>query len=239
MGNLPGWIRFNEESSIPPTFIPNLPADLICPKCCTTESRTLVLSDFSYKAHENFPSHRLAHVDLMWNPHLDNTHKQKDTDCEGISSRPSKRPKNGTNTSQSPLQFPPRYAETALTIRSEPIPLKTDAKFCISIHCSACREFAIWAPASVCRHVDYVCHERGRQLQADNTTLGGALVRTKCSLPDCNQAIACPYCAHQIWHEPYSSSGGQRQVRHVSHCDVCRETYCADHAWVSTVCHHW
>lgn len=223
---------------IPPTCIPNLPSDLICPKCHINGARTLVLSEFSYRAQEDFPRSRLAHANLVWNPHLDNTHTMMDPDCD-ISSSPSKRVKKDSSTCPTLAPFPPRYVETALPTRSEPIPLQRDAKFCISIHCTACREFAIWAPASVCRHVDYVCHERGRQIQSDNTTLCGALVRTKCSLPDCNQAIACPYCAHQVWHEPYTADGEQRQVRHVSHCDVCRETYCSDHAWVSTVCHHW
>ena len=228
-----------KTNCIHPSFIINLPADLICPKCCTKDSPTLVLSEFSYRAHENSPSHRLAHVNLVWNPHLDNVHAQKVSACEDNPLPSSKRPKNDTSTNTSTVPFPPRYAEAGLPLRSEPTPLKNDAKFCICIYCTACREFAIWAPASVCRHVDYVCHERGRQLQSENTTLGGALVRTKCSLPACNQATACPHCAHQTWHAPYSSVGGHSQVRHVSHCDVCRETYCSEHAWVSTVCHHW
>ncbi len=222
-----------------PICIPNLPADMICPNCHIHDHRTLVLSEFSYRATHPFPSHRPAHAHLVWTPNVDNTTSNGQENQEEGESRSAKRSKTEGSRRISESQFPPRYAEMALPMQSEPIPLPMDAKFCIAIHCTACEEFAIWAPASVCRHSDFVCHERGREIRSDNMTIGGALVRTQCSLPDCNQAIACPHCAHQVWHEPYSSYGGERQVRRVSHCDTCRETYCSEHAWVSTVCHHW
>ena len=90
----------------------------------------------------------------------------------------------------------------------------------------------------------------GSQHQIDPTMIGGILVRTRCSAAGCERPILCGQCHHAIWHEPYGNGGtnwmGVSQsnlasptIRHSSHCPSCRETYCHEHAWLCTICHHW
>ena len=84
----------------------------------------------------------------------------------------------------------------------------------------------------------------------DPTMVGGMLVRTRCSTAGCDRPTLCWQCHHSIWHHPYDDGGtnwmnfsqanlGSPTVRHSSHCPSCRETYCHEHAWLCTICHHW
>lgn len=236
----------NEEGEIDltaytPRCIQNLPADLVCPKCMAVDQRTLVLSEFTYKAPHACRSDKPSHTPLTWTPDLDEEEEVFNEAQDSLVPHGHKRKRRTDFSDPSqPPSFPPKYAEMALPDRSTPLQLPTDCKHCISIYCVACKEFAIWSPAAVCWNSDFVCRERGRQLCSPegDTFIGGVLVRKKCSLPDCRKAVSCPYCAHQVWHTPYVQSRGER-IRRASHCDVCRETYCGEHSWVSTVCHHW
>jgi hypothetical protein len=247
-----------------PKCIPNLPPDLTCPLCRTTDQRTLVLSEFSYKSEPGAATDRPSHVFLTWTPQMEEDNDNDDDDDDGSSrsgdddghrqeagtgtgrvSPAHKRQKTGpssnTTTTARPHPFPPMYDEMAIPVRNEPIRLKSDCKHAISLHCSKCRNFGIFAPAGVCWNRGFVCHERGRHLEEDphGTLLGGVLVRTKCSLPDCHRPVSCLHCAHHPWHRRYEQFYGTTlPIRHTSHCNECEQTYCDEHASVSTVCRH-
>jgi len=134
--------------------------------------------------------------------------------------------------------FPPMVEDMAIPIRSHPISLQRDTKFVISIHCTKCREFGIFAPAGVCWNQSFCCAERGRTI--GDKTIGGVLVRQKCSSPECNSPVSCPQCAHSRIHEGYQDNNGESSpVIRVSHCDNCRLTFCDEDAWLSNICHHW
>jgi len=225
-----------------------IPGDIVCPNCRTEKS--LVLGDFSYKSTPDYSTLRLLHDILTFTPCQEASYYPTgvsensenvpvDTNIISSTGRPPKKPK--LNNIDSEVPFPPRYVEMALPTREEPIPMPTDAKFGISIHCTNCRDFAIMAPAAVCWHSDFVCQKRGQVAYIDGKeiTLGGVLVRSKCSAPNCQKATSCPDCSHRVWHDPYTRTGGTSQVRRSSHCVTCQETYCSEHAWLSTTCHHW
>jgi hypothetical protein len=215
----------------------------VCPNCHTKES--LVLGDFSYKSTPDYSTLRLLHDILTFTPCQEVSYSTAVSENEPIdlniiaSSR--RVPKKLKLSVESEVPFPPRYVEMALPTREEPIPMPKDAKFGISIHCTHCRDFAILAPAAVCWHSDFVCHKRGQVTYQDGKeiTLGGVLVRSKCSAPNCQKATSCPDCSHRVWHDPYTRTGGSSHVRRSSHCVTCKETYCSEHAWLSTTCHHW
>ena len=91
---------------------------------------------------------------------------------------------------------------------------------------------------------------RFRRIDPTPTMVGGMIVRTRCSTAGCNRPTLCWQCHHSIWHHPYDDGGtnwmnysqanlGSPTVRHSSHCPSCRETYCHEHAWLCTICHHW
>jgi hypothetical protein len=234
-----------------PKCIPNIPSDLTCPHCRTRDRRTLVLSEFSYQSAPAAATDRPNNVQLTWTPRQDD-----ETDGELISEEEEDSSNYKDHTTLSPpaakrsklesvadedfstpsSSFPPSqvYDDMAIPIRHEPIRLKSDSKHAMSMHCVQCQKFAILAPAGVCLDREIVCPERGRHLD-DSTILGGVLVRTQCTLPDCHKPIGCSQCAHHTWHDAYD--GGER-IRRLSHCDTCKQVYCDEHAWISIVCHH-
>jgi len=228
--------------------INNLPAGIQCPNCHSDDGSSLVLGDFSYKSTPDPSTLRLLHDVLTFTPYQESLYSTAsihtgenlafDPNAQFSSPPPSKKRKLGVGAE---VSFPPRYAEMADTMRDAPVRLPTDAKFGISIHCTKCRDFAVIAPAAVCWHSDFVCHQRGRVIYRNGKeiTLGGALVRSKCSAPSCQKAVSCPDCSHRTWHDPYSRGGCKGQVARSSHCVMCNETYCSDHAWISTMCHNW
>ena len=223
-----------------------IPGGIVCPNCRTEKS--LVLGDFSYKSTPDYSTLRLLHDILTFTPCQEASYSTSVSEnSENVSfdtnviTSTRRLPKKPRLNIESEVPFPPRYVEMALPTREEPIPMPKDAKFGISIHCTNCRDFAIMAPAAVCWHSDFVCQKRGQVTYIDGKeiTLGGVLVRSKCSAPNCQKATSCPDCSHRVWHDPYTRTGGTSQVRRSSHCVTCEETYCSEHAWLSTTCHHW
>ena len=185
------------------TCVPNLPRDLHCPMCRTTDQRTLVLSEVAYRS-DSRPVNRPDKVLLTWTPHQeqaangnsssddddddDNDDDDDDDDASDHSfvvvrhDEPSPK-RRKTDKDDQVLLFPPLYDDMAIPSTTQPIRLKADCKHAISIHCSHCGEFGVIGPAAVCWNPDFPCHERGHNLSSDKyqTVVGGVLVRSKCS----------------------------------------------------------
>ena len=140
---------------------------------------------------------------------------------------------------------PVMYDDMAIPVRDRPLQLKQDCKFAISIACTNCG-WSVFSPASVCWSRDYVCGVRNVQVHNEdsytssgggsNTLLGGVLVRQKCSQPDCYCSVTCPSCANTTNHDSYSQ--GNNYYHPPSHCNSCNVTFCNQHSWLSTICHH-
>ena len=252
--------------------IPNLPADLYCPCCQTTDERTLVLSEFSYQSTRlNTPPVTAPNrIPLRWSPkphevaEVDRTNpqssmQQNNTTARGNSGAysPRKRLKSDpqlskettvdTNKPSKHIIFPPpQYDDLATPTRDEPLEAKPDTSHAISLHCTKCQKFAVVAPAALCWNKDYCCPEKGRHLE-DGTILGGVYSRTKCSVSTCLLPTPCYQCSRSNFHDSYNNTGGangiagepQRIRRRAASCEPCRQTYCAEHSWITTVCHHW
>ena len=162
-----------------------------------------------------------------------------------IAQRDSKRRRTDTLLTDT-VSFPPRYNDPGIPMRQRPIPYDADGKHLLSIHCSHCEKFAILTPVTPCWNGQFPCHFVGSQLPDKyGTIVGGMLVRSQCSASDCTQATLCRACQSTHLHLPYGSSANddtiseQEKVTLSSHCPTCQQSYCTDHAWHSTVCHHW
>jgi hypothetical protein len=190
------------------TCVPNLPRDVHCPMCRTTDQRTLVLSEVAYRS-DSRPVNRPDHVLLTWTPHEDqvaNENSFYDDDIESDDEPSdnsvvvvrrddddepsSKRHKiesdddddDDDDGDEEPVSFPPLYDDMAIPSTTNPIRLRADCKHAISIHCSHCGEFGVVGPAAVCWNPEFPCHERGHNLSDSyQTVLGGVLVRSQCS----------------------------------------------------------
>eukprot|EP00980_Cylindrotheca_fusiformis_P030563 scaffold25036_cov166-Cylindrotheca_fusiformis.AAC.2 len=136
------------------------------------------------------------------------------------------------------FRFAPKFDDMAIPTRRRPIQLKSHCKFAISIHCTNCQEFGIFAPAGVCWNRDFCCAYRKGEA-SETTLVGGALVRQRCSAKDCDLPIACPHCAQGSFLEQYEvTQDMQDGVTRPSHCATCNLTYCDRHADLSTSCNH-
>lgn len=212
------------------TSVPNIPDDLMCPVCRETDYRTLVLSEFSYVCDPGSVDERPSHVQLSWTPGRDGDVSRKN-EAGTIEKREQIR-------SETIHSFPPMEEDMAIPIRRNPLSLKRDCKFTISMHCIECRKFGIFSPASVCWSQSFCCAERGRT--SGDKTIGGVMVRQKCSNSECNRPVFCPQCAHSRTHEGYVDENGKsRPYIRASHCDTCQLTFCDEDAWISSICHHW
>jgi hypothetical protein len=227
-----------------PKCVPNLPADVCCPVCRTTDERTLVLGESSYRATSaTSPQNQ---VPLTWAPNREQAHFKStkrstvidDPSDEGTSrdrEQPSsKRHKSADRT------FPPQFNDMAIPTRDQPLFAKPDSRHAISIHCSKCYSFALVSPAAPCWNIEYCCYERGRHIE-DGTILRGVFNRATCCIEDCFLPVPCHHCSHSNFHDSYVGEDGesQRLLRQAATCDSCCKTYCAEHAWIATACHHW
>jgi hypothetical protein len=237
-----------------PKCIPNLPSDLCCPVCRTTNERTLVLSDCSYRSTSVASSQ--DRVSLTWAPCREQDHFESNTRSADVenpnndkaTSRREKEeqpsPKRQKSDSAAIVRqdrtFPPRYDDMAVPTRNEPLLSKPDSRHALSMHCSKCHSFAIISPAAPCWNNEYCCHERGRHLE-DGTILGGVFNRATCCIDECFLPVPCHYCSHSNFHDSYVGEDGesQRLLRRAAACDACCKTYCAEHSWIATACHHW
>ncbi|CAJ1970266.1 unnamed protein product [Cylindrotheca closterium] len=231
--NIYGHLELHNERGQPldlQTYLnasaPNMPENLICPIC---KNRTLVLSEFSYVCEPGSEDERPSHVQLSWTPRKDGNDSCNN---EAGTTEEKRQVKEGCLHS-----FPPMEDDMAIPTRSRPLSLKRDCKFTISIHCT-CRQFGVLSPAGVCWNQSFCCAERGRAI--GDKTIGGVLVRQKCSSNDCNRPVSCPQCTHNRTHEGYMDESGESlPVIRGSHCDVCKLTFCDEDAWLSSISHHW
>lgn len=138
-----------------------------------------------------------------------------------------------------------------------------DMRDCFSIHCSRCKKFSLLQPVTRCKPAAFFCHETDEydigllQLQynsilamnhadASLETRGGLQVELYCkrvSLVNqvcdfsggCRRPTLCTACQTNQNHlsRPVSTF-----VSLQSHCPSCELTFCLEHAWLSTICHH-
>jgi hypothetical protein len=142
--------------------------------------------------------------------------------------------------------FPPLYNDHGIPLRQRAIPYDADCKHALALHCTHCH-FGILAPATPCFSGNnrFPCYLLGRQLTDKyGTIVGGMLVRSRCSVQDCDSATLCGACQSSNQHAPYGTHPTDNHnetdtVQFSSHCSTCHQSYCTEHAWHSTVCHHW
>ena len=261
--------------------IPNIPPDLICPVCRCQDKRTLLLSGFSYCSDQTTSTDELSPLGYrtcnlltltpatpdhevgtgLWqeNPSAESEQEQEET------SNSAKRPRLSATSVSTPTSFPPlNYQDLALPKASDeerptqPLQPESHLKHVTAIHCTECRRFAVLAPSGLCWSSRYPCLSRSQTFgEASVTRVGGMLVRTSCSEPNCLRPVFCHNCSHASWHMPYSFENQNNnndnnnetegppplrscmQMQHSSRCDFCDLDYCPAHAWLSTVCHHW
>jgi hypothetical protein len=219
------------------TCVPNLPRDLHCPMCRTTDQRTLVLSEVAYRS-DSRPVNRPNEVLLTWTPHeeqVSNDHVSSDDDDDAsdhsfvVVRHDEPLPKRH-KTDEDQVLFPPLYDDMAIPSTIQPIHLRADCKHAISIHCSHCGEFGVVGPAAVCWHSAFPCHERGRNLSDKyQTVLGGVLVRRKCSASDCQRSTLCGSCARPPVHPVYQDSDRSNFALISGTCHTCQKPFCAQH----------
>jgi hypothetical protein len=122
--------------------------------------------------------------------------------------------------------FPPRpYQDLAIPIQNDanettdaavvPLQPKPYIKHGISIHCVQCQKFAVLAPAGLCWSSRFPCLTRFKKLDNQFAAtkdkqqrqqayhVGGMLVRTACSEPNCVRPVFCHDCSHATFHAPY------------------------------------
>lgn len=252
-----------------PKCMPNLPSNLRCPLCRSNKERTLVLSMLSYQSSgvtNNTPLTFTPHNNDDFSEAEGESSEQEDGNDEadgnsnnGIGSdeetrRGRKRQRVEDTPHDLPEEFayPPTFDDVMLPHRNEQIQSKHNAKFAISIHCTSCQNFGVAAPAIPCNHEAFSCFHQVEPLEfgSSNTgmpgrsTVGGILVRSKCSNPRCSGATMCRSCCRRAKHRPYATDlNPEEPVKSKCWCKRCNPSgdggiYCNDCAWITTVCHH-
>jgi hypothetical protein len=223
------------------TCVPNLPRDLHCPMCRTTDQRTLVLSEVAYRS-DSRPVNRPDEVLLTWTPHEEQTapgYSSSDDDDGFVVVRLDEPSPKRRKTEEDQVLFPPLYDDLAIPQTTQPIHLRSDCKHAISIHCSHCGEFGVIGPAAVCWHERFPCHERARNLSDKyQTVTGGVLVRSKCSSTTssaasphegCQRSTLCESCTRgSMIHSAYLEDT-LSTFQFSGICHHCHEVFCKRH----------
>lgn len=211
-----------------PSCTPNLPPDLICPVCRISTERTLQLTEISYVSTEE--SSGWNEVQLSLTPVRDTvpqTTRQRQND-------------SWRDQLYAADSFPPApYRDVSIPI-DHPPPRASNSKHCLAIHCDHCRQFGVLAPVAVCGQGQFHCQDRLRYVDfgKDRSLTGAVFVRQQCSHPDCNRPTLCHRCCRSNVHRNDDTTNGVTTTMH-SHCETCQLTFCTEHHWQSTVCHHW
>jgi len=203
--------------------VQNLPADLYCPVCQIQTEMTLMLSEISYQSLEAAPRHQDVQLTFTPRPQQD-WPKEAWQECLFP-----------------PNSFPPPpYRDVSIPFRQFPLRHEPDAKHCLSIHCNHCHQFGLLAPVNVCSHDQFHCHNTGRIVRQQRnfpaSLCGAVFVRQQCSQPNCHKATFCNDCSRSLNHRNYDN---ENNTALKSRCDNCNLVLCKEHAWLSTVCHHW
>lgn len=229
--------------------------------CLNNRERTLVLGMLSYHS-SSFDNETLSFTPRNEDAYAEEEDETSDAQGEESNSdaadnpdepdtnvdvtRPDRKRKRPGDMPEHSFAFPPVYDDVAVPHIERPMRPKETAKFGISIHCTACEHFGIVAPATPCFHPDFSCHHKMECLQfaKQQSTVGGVLVRNKCSHDQCGHATMCRTCCRRSKHRPYASDVRQEPVTSKCWCKYCHPNfdsgiYCNSCAWVTTVCHHW
>jgi hypothetical protein len=238
-----------------PKCMPNLPPTLCCPLCRTRTERTLVLSMLSYQ------SAGVGSTSLSFTPHNSDDFSEaegEDSDdeeepveaaavneIEDERSAKRQRTKDDAQPEDEYFALPPPFHDVALPHRNDVI-RADNTKVAMTIHCTACRDFGVVAPATRCTHDDFSCHHQVESMDfatGTKSTVGAILVRNKCS-NRCSNATLCRSCCRRSKHRPYTIDLNPNDlVQQKYWCKRCHPDfengiYCNDCAWLTTVCHH-
>jgi hypothetical protein len=230
--------KYVELKKYYPSCAPNLPPDLICPVCRVSTERTLQLTEVSYASTEESSSWNTVKLSLT--PVRDST--DTNTTQTTTTTATTRQRRNGSWRDQlyAADSFPPAaYRDVNIPI-DHPPPRATDAKHCLAIHCDHCRQFGILAPAAVCGQGQFRCEDRLRYLNfgKDRSLTGAVFVRQQCSHPSCDRPTLCHRCCRTKVHRNDDTTNGLTTTMQ-SHCETCQITFCTEHHWQSTCCHHW
>jgi hypothetical protein len=222
-----------------PSCTPNLPPDLICPVCRVSSERTLQLTEVSYASTEECSGWNTVTSSLT--PVRDDTTINANTTQNAISRQ--QRNNSWRDQLYAADSFPPApYRDVNIPIDHPPQRV-ANAKHCLAIHCDHCRQFGILAPVAVCGQGQFRCQDRLRYLNfgKDHRSLTGAVfVRQQCSHPNCNRPTLCHRCCRSNVHANDDTTGTNGLTTTMqSHCGTCHITFCTEHHWQSTCCHHW
>jgi hypothetical protein len=219
-----------------PSCTPNLPPDLICPVCRVSNERTLQLTEVSYASTEESSSWNTVKLSLT--PVRDNANTNNNATTQTIPRQ--RRNDSWRDQLYAVDSFPPApYRDVNIPI-DHPPPRAANAKHCLAIHCDHCRQFGILAPAAVCGQGQFRCQDRLRYLNfgKDRSLTGAVFVRQQCSHPNCNRPTLCHRCCRTNVHRNDDTTNGLTTAMQ-SHCETCQITFCTEHHWQSTCCHHW
>jgi hypothetical protein len=221
-----------------PSCTPNLPPDLTCPVCRVSAERTLQLTEVSYASTEESSSWNTVKLSLT--PVRDNT--DTNANANATQARITRQRRNDSWRDQlyAANAFPPApYRDVNIPI-DHPPQRAANAKHCLAIHCDHCRQFGILAPVAVCGQGQFRCEDRLRYLNfgTDRSLTGSVFVRQLCSHPNCDRPTFCHRCCRTNVHRNDDTTNGLTTTMQ-SHCDTCQITFCTEHHWQSTCCHHW
>jgi len=217
-----------------PACVPSLPADLHCPICNVASERTLQLTEFSYISSTE--ANNWNEVQLTFTPAT-----MLESPDHAASSKSWKHILYAADS------FPPApFRDVSIPI-DRPPPRNVTAKHVLAIHCESCEQFGLLGPAVVCSQGQFQCQDRLRYINfgnAPNRSLTGAvMVRRQCSHPKCNRPTLCHRCCRTNVHRnedaTNGAAAGEQTTTLQSHCETCQLTFCIEHHWQSTVCHHW
>jgi hypothetical protein len=174
---------------------PNLPNDLTCPICSVTDHRTLLVT---VKAYDTAPgttgNGSPSGYWLTFTPRKDNEEEGVENADDPFLQVDANEFLHNARRSERAQQGRWRRNLAAEGPRWE-----NQAKHVVCISCTACRQFAIFAPAVLCddRREGALCEIRNvpiRHQVPGIERISYALVRTQCSEGDCLKAIPCPAC---------------------------------------------
>jgi hypothetical protein len=222
--------------------MPNLPPDLVCPCCRSTDGRTLVLSSYSYKSSSVATRQTLLTYTPRDNDENEDNSEDSESDGDEDDAEQERAVKRARREVRRPeaFDFPSMYTERMLPSLSDGHRhLSADSKHAVAIHCVSCQQFGILAPSGLCWHDAFPCHDRKRKVEFGkySSLVGGVLVRRACAMKDCLGTVLCRACSSSSTHEAF---WGALTVAYKNSCQSCKNgPFCSEHAYLATVCHHW
>jgi hypothetical protein len=205
--------------------IPNLPSNLTCPVCRVTNQRTLQLTEVTYQSAPGTERHEHVTMPLTFTPtdqeESENRDEENGTDDDDNVSMED----DGSSSEPEETTFPPIYQELFIPNTEEFLQPAEDCKTAISIHCGACRQFAVIAPAVACLNSRFPCHGKTMDTGDPAIVIGGILTRANCRVADCGCAALCRACSSLSKTMHYSRDTSSVEYR-VLQCRHCKSRCC-------------